>query len=203
MTLKNVFLVIIFRVVESLKRQQFRRGFFLAKFRHFLPRRLQRFPLLLIGVPKRGLVLRLTNVTDGIVRIPKQFDNFLKRDFLRTEVDFNRFCVMPQVVVSRINFLTTGISDSRSVDTFDDPKLGVRSPKSAQSKRRRLKILWQFNIYRRLGHHALLILTSWEFVGWVVSTEVYVAEAGIEIDLHVGVLFDDFHLAAGNFRPIE
>jgi hypothetical protein len=58
---------------------------------------------------------------------------------MRIKIDLNRFGVIAQPVVGRIFAAAAGVADAGTDNPFDAPKLGVRSPESAQSKGRGFK----------------------------------------------------------------
>lgn len=62
----------------------------------------------------------------------------IEQPFIRNErgivINLYGFTVISKIVVSWIFLGSSGIAYARSDYSFDAPKLGVRSPKSAQSK---------------------------------------------------------------------
>lgn len=132
MALESVFLVIVLGAPKFYARQD--RGFDRAVLRtlYFFARSFDGFALSGVGIPDRGAVLRTGARERRLVPAPEEFEDMLPRDLLGGELDLECLCMICQIVIGRGVCTTAGIPDAGFVDSVDGPKLGVRSPESAQ-----------------------------------------------------------------------
>lgn len=103
-------------------------------------RRVDHFLLRVVMAPNGGHVLRTSNSTTRIMALPEEINDVGKGYLSRIEVDFHRFRVVSEIVVRGELFPASCVADARAVHTFDNPKLGFRSPESAKSECRCLQV---------------------------------------------------------------
>lgn len=68
----------------------------------------------------------------GVVTVPEEVGQFTVGEFFRDEFDLNRFGMIPQIVICRVFFGSSRVSDTGPRDAFNDPEPGIRSPESAE-----------------------------------------------------------------------
>ena len=151
MPLQAVFLMVVLRVVERFQGQH-RRGELLSEsfFQGFF-RRVDNIQLVFVAIPDRGPVLTAAHSANRVVRLPDQVDDRLAGNLRRIKLDLERLGVILEIVIGRKFLPAAGVTDSRAVDAFDDPKLGVGSPKSPEGKGRNLQVFRDRQINRWNG----------------------------------------------------
>ncbi len=65
---------------------------------------------------------------------PKYFQKLLVGDLGGVKVNLDRLAVIPQAMVSGVFLRASGISDTGPHNSFDSPKLGIRTPESAHGE---------------------------------------------------------------------
>ncbi len=90
--------------------------------------------LILVSVEDGVQVLTRTVLVTAMVAGPKDFEERLIGGDLRVEIDLDSFRVVANAVVGRVFPLTAAVADPGSDDSWKDPKLGIRRPKSPDTK---------------------------------------------------------------------
>jgi hypothetical protein len=72
------------------------------------------------------------------VRSPEHVEQLGIRDDARIEVERERFGVIAEVVIRRIDVASTRVSDARANDSWVTPEPGVRRPESTEREDRGL-----------------------------------------------------------------
>jgi len=69
---------------------------------------------------------------------PERGEQLVVRHDARVEVELERFAVIAQVVIGRIDEIATGVADARADDSAVTPEPGVGSPESTEREGCRL-----------------------------------------------------------------
>jgi len=66
--------------------------------------------------------------------VPEDIQKLAVTDEFGVIVNLHSFRMISNIAVGRFGHLTTGISDTRSQDSINDPELGLKSPESPQTE---------------------------------------------------------------------
>ena len=69
-----------------------------------------------------------------MVAVPEDVQKLLVRDNVGVENNLDSFGVVAEMVIGGIRLGTAGVSHPGANNAVDSPKLGIRTPKSAQSE---------------------------------------------------------------------
>ena len=83
---------------------------------------------------------------------PEDFEQAAEFEHLRIKVDLQSLGMISKTVIGRKLFFAARVADSRPIYAIDDPKLGVRSPESAQGEGGGIKVTRCGDVDRGDGH---------------------------------------------------
>lgn len=151
--LQSIFLMVALGQVKYVQRQNRCLDDLAQPAGHRISGHVNDLSLRLVVVPDRCHVLSAESPPQRIVIIPEEFDDFLETDHFRIKVDLQSFCMVSQIVISRRFRFAPRVTHASSIHAFDDPKLGVWSPESAERKRCGLQVLRHCSVDGRNCRH--------------------------------------------------
>ena len=103
--------------------------------------------LCFVVIEHRGPVLQCPGSPAGIVALPEHVQERFIRYQNRVIIDLDRLGMLPQVMIRGIRCGPARITHTSSNDSLETPEPGVRTPESAQGKRRRICFIRRCGVY--------------------------------------------------------
>lgn len=131
---KAIFLVVILSPGEAVIGQDFRKNRAVKSGVKFYEACLRFFCLIRRMREDQRRVLAGPGPTCRVMRLPEDVQEDRVGNHFRVEIDLDRFCMIPYVVVGWIRLRAARIANTRSHHPLKAPEPGVRTPESAKRK---------------------------------------------------------------------